>query len=53
MLAIGLQVGVKFTRDSVRAIAEAHDGEVRYDRTTQARSVFTLTLPLAPEAPYA
>ncbi|WP_412030043.1 sensor histidine kinase [Deinococcus yunweiensis] len=36
-----------------RRIAEAHGGEVRYDRTAQARSVFTLTLPLAPEAPYA
>lgn len=36
-----------------RKIAEAHGGEVRYDRTAQARSVFTLTLPLAPETPYA
>ncbi|GHF39900.1 signal transduction histidine kinase [Deinococcus metalli] len=33
-----------------RKIAEAHGGAVRYDRTPQARSVFTLTLPLAPEA---
>lgn len=36
-----------------RKIAEAHGGEVRYDRTAQARSVFTLTLPLAPETPHA
>lgn len=36
-----------------RKIAEAHGGAVRYDRTPQARSVFTLTLPLAPEAVHA
>lgn len=41
----GLGLGLYLTR----RIAEAHGGTVRYERTHQARSEFTLTLPLAPQ----